>query len=177
MPDYFSNILDIVFKTLAAIAAIMAIFQLKEVRKKRLIDMYWKIAEIYFSEEQRAARQSIWLLETTFLKGKTNSAVATEEIIDAYNKDYHDSIIEENKKTDTSIINRIRFLNQTGVLLKRRLIDKDMLFGLIGVGLEIDYPTITIVLQAHRKAHGVPYMYLYLENTWAEYNKWKNTLY
>jgi hypothetical protein len=69
-------------------------------------------------------------------------------------------------------MNRIRFLNQIGVLVHKKLIDQDMLFGLIGIGLEIDFETLNFVLQAHRKEHGTFHMYAHFETTWHQYQLW-----
>ncbi|MDN3549537.1 DUF4760 domain-containing protein [Mucilaginibacter aquaedulcis] len=166
------ELIDLVFKIIASIAAIVAILQLIEVRKKRLVEMYWKIAEIYATDEQRNARKNVWLLREDFLKKNGISASNDEELIDLYNRDYHNAAEGDNKDIDTSIINRIRFLNQVGVLLNKRLIDQDMLFGLIGIGFEIDYETLKFVLRAHRKEHGTPNMYAHFETTWHQYKLW-----
>ena len=101
--------IDLLFKALGTIAIVIAIYQLQEARKKRLIDMYWKIADIYYSEEQREARSNIWLLQTTYLLEKSSVQLTTDELINAYNIDYHNTNIEANKKIDKSVINRIRF--------------------------------------------------------------------
>jgi hypothetical protein len=166
------ELVDLIFKIIASIAAIVAILQLIEVRKKRLVEMYWKIADIYATEEQRTARKSVWLLHTNYLKENELSVNNEKELLDRYNLDYHNSKDEEHNLLDASIMNRIRFLNQIGVLVHKKLIDQDMLFGLIGIGFEIDFETLNFVLQAHRKEHRTPNMYAYFETTWRQYQLW-----
>lgn len=63
-----------------------------------------------------------------------------------------------------------------GVLLKKNMIDKDLMFSLVGLGFEIDYKTLSIILDAHRKWHNTPYLYNHFEYLWAEYQKWKESL-
>jgi hypothetical protein len=109
MSEPYLTIVDYTFKTLAVIAAALAIFQLREVPKKRLKDMYWKIADIYYSDEQRTARQNIWLLQTSYLAQKLKANLTSDELVNDYYDAYHNAAIKENKEVDTSIINRIRF--------------------------------------------------------------------
>jgi len=45
------------------------------------------------------------------------------------------------------------------VLLKKKMVDKDLLFNLIGLGFEIDYKTLTVILADHRASHNTPYLY------------------
>jgi len=60
------------------------------------------------------------------------------------------------------------------VLLKKKMVDKDFLFNLIGLGFEIDYKTLTVILADHRASHNTPYLYNYFEYLWAQYQKWKS---
>jgi hypothetical protein len=166
------ELVDLIFKIIASIAAIVAILQLIEVRKKRLVEMYWKIADIYSTEEQRTARKSVWLLQTNYLKESKLSIANEKELLNWYNLNYHNSTEEKHNQLDASIMNRIRFLNQIGVLVHKKLIDQDMLFGLIGIGLEIDFETLNFVLQAHRREHGTFHMYAHFETTWHQYQLW-----
>ena len=53
------------------------------------------------------------------------------------------------------------------------MVDKDFLFNLIGLGFEIDYKTLTVILADHRASHNTPYLYNYFEYLWAQYQKWK----
>ena len=147
-------VIDISIKVLGVVAIFFAFVQLGEVIRKRHIDMYWKIAEIYYSDEQRQARKDIDKIQIFFkqLKGRS---IPDDVIIKNYNEEYHLPTEGENDKIDRSITNRIRFLNQTGVLINKNLIDKDLLFGLVRAGLEIDYQVLNIVLQAHRIEHNM----------------------
>ncbi|MXV51502.1 hypothetical protein GS399_11020 [Pedobacter sp. HMF7647] len=165
-------LIDISVKVLGVVAISFAFFQLREVIKKRHIDMYWKIAEIYYSDEQRQARKDVDKIKG-FIRELKAQSISDAEIIKRYNEEYHLAVNEDNDKVDRSILNRIRFLNQTGVLISKNLIDKDLLFGLVGAGLEIDYPVLDIVLQAHRNEHKMPYMYSDLSTIWSAYQSWR----
>ena len=171
MTEEVYRIVDIAFKLLTIILVMVAYYQLKETKQKRHIDMYWKIAEIYTSEEQQNARSKIHNIRH-FVE-KIQGTIPHQEIVKRYNHEYHVSPNMENRKVDKIIINRIRFLNQTGVLLRKKLVDEDLLFGLIGVGLEYDYPVIRIVIEAHRSQHDMQYIYKELEGIWSAYQKWK----
>jgi len=108
-----------------------------------------------------------------FLKQLETLSISKDETIKRYNEEYHLQTDGDNGRIDRSIVNRIRFLNQTGVLIKKNLIDIDLLFGLIGAGLEIDYPVLDIILRAHRIEHNMPYMYYDLNTIWLGYQNWK----
>lgn len=175
------EIFDLVIKGLLLIGGLIggwiAYRQFMEAKKKRHIDMYWKFAEIYVSEKQFNAKYAVHEIQKNYFD-KLIKQGFEDELIERYNLEYHltDQESEENKnkkKTDILIMDRIRFLNQVGVLLKRELIDKDLIFGLIGVGLDLDYDTLKIVLEAHRIGHTFPNMYVDMEITWLEYQTWK----
>jgi hypothetical protein len=166
---------DFIFKFIASFAVIWGFFQLMEVRKKRLIDMYWKIGDLYSSQEQRNARKNIRIIGTNFLQDVEVTNENIEELSKKYNEKYHKAKIDSSEKEiDSSILNHLRFLNQLGVLLKRNIIDEDMLFGLIGVSLKIHYPIIRMILKAHRDDHKTPHLYSDLEITLERHEKWAN---
>ena len=60
------------------------------------------------------------------------------------------------------------------VLLKKKMVDKDFLFNLIGLGFEIDHKTLTVILAAHLASHNTTYLYNYFEYLWVQYQKWKS---
>lgn len=166
------NWIDIILKSIASIAIVIAILQLNEAKRKRLVDMYWKIADLYTTDEQMAGRRNLSILEKGFIQENRKKGLNDDEIIHLYNQEFHEAVEEEKKKIDISIMRRVRYLNQIGVLLRKQLIDKDLTFGLIGAGLEIEAPTIRIVLEAHRRSHNLPYMYNEFETVYSSYLKW-----
>lgn len=163
--------IDILLKVVALILSSLAIFQLLEVRKKRHIDMFWKIYEIYTSEAQKKARRDTTSMRKLLDKMKVN--YTDEELIEFYSKNYHLTEDYNKKDIDRSIMNRIRFFNQIGLLLKKDMISKRMLFELIGLGLGHDYSTLKFILETHRRDHKEITMYSTFETTNQKYIRWK----
>lgn len=168
----FPLYLDVAFKIVAILLSGVAIFQLLEARKKRHIDMYWKIYEMYTSETQKKARKDTVELRNIF-QDKIESGVSEVDIRQFYSDQYHRTKNEDKKTIDRSIVNRIRFINLTGRLLEMNLVNKDMLFDLIGIGYEHDYNFLKIVLESHRIDHNTPQMYGTFENVNDHYKEWK----
>ncbi|NUO09970.1 MAG: hypothetical protein HUU08_15070 [Candidatus Brocadia sp.] len=52
-----TQIIDVWFKFFGIIGIFIAIQQLYETRKRRMVDMYWKISDIYLSKEMQESRQ------------------------------------------------------------------------------------------------------------------------
>ena len=163
--------LDIVLKVVALILSCVAIFQLFEVRKKRHIDMFWKIYEIYTAEAQKAARRDTTVMRKLLTEKK--SSLNEEELMNFYSKNYHLTDNEIQKNLDRSVMNRIRLFNQIGMLLKKQMINKRMLFELIGLGLNHDFSTMKFILDTHRRDHGEPNMYSMFETTNKKFIRWK----
>ena len=164
--------IDLSLKVAALSLSSLAIFQLFEIKRKRHIDMFWKIYDLYTSDIQKAARLNTILLRK-IISEKIHAGITKEEIIQFYSTSYHLTADKAQKEIDRSAMNRIRFFNQIGQLLKKKIINKDMVFELIGLGLEHDYATIKIILETHRKDHNDPIMYSALEETYKQYIKWK----
>lgn len=176
----FSDIIDPLFKLLGILVGSIAIFQLLEVKKKRLVDMYWEIARQHMSDECHERRKAVKDIELWFDQetGRVDPADKKEymdpKLIEKFIKRYHDAKDTSTEKTlDIKVRHQIRFLNQVGILVKKRLIDRDLLFNLIGAGLEIDYAVMKAVLQGHRKAHDNDNMYSQFDYLWNTYNGWK----
>ena len=163
--------LDILLKIVALILSCVAIFQLLEIKKKRHIDMFWKIYEIYTSEAQKTARRDTTAMRRLLVERQRT--LNHEELTNFYSENYHLTEIELQKDLDRSIMNRIRFFNQIGMLLKKDMINKRMLFELIGLGLNHDYQTLKFILDTHRRDHGEPIMYSMFETTNKKFSRWK----
>jgi len=65
------------------------------------------------------------------------------------------------------------FFNQLGILVKKNLIEKDMLFGLIGVGLTLDQDALKFVLKAHADSHDIKDMHNDFHTICNEHAKWR----
>lgn len=176
------QIVDVIFKIVGGIAAVVAIFQLIEVRKKRSVDMYWRIFELYklgnIEESRKVIHHYIPVYIIGFNTCFDQAQPLLSEVKDALMREYktlfHDAAGDSKEKDcDRKARIWISFLNQTAVLLKKRLIDKDMLFGLVGAALEIDYVAIEVIVGAHRYAHNFPNMYGEIEVMYSEYLIWK----
>ncbi len=167
MPVY----LDVIFKIIAILLSGIAIFQLREVRRKRHIDMYWKIYELYISELQKKARKNTVILREA-IKPLIMNGSKRDDIIQQYSKQFHKASDSVEKDIDRSVIDRVRFLNMIGNLLKMSLVNKDMLFELIGLGVKHDYDTLLIVVKAHRQDHYAPQMYSNFEAVMEHYLLW-----
>lgn len=177
-----ADIIKFVLPILGGFLASLLSYELIEVRKKRKIETYWKVESEYKSDAQQSARKSIEEIATALanqqavLPKNLNATELNSAIIDYYNTEFHYSSDKTKRDQAWEIRTRIRFLNLMGVLLKKNMVDKDLLFNLIGLGFEIDYRTLTIILAAHRASHNTPYLYNYFEYLWAEYQKWKSNI-
>jgi len=175
-----SNILDIIIKGSGSVAVIIAIWQLFHSWKKRRVDMYWKIAEIYLSKESRESRQALDELLNkmpnlkTYLESKQKDKQTRNNLINEFITRFHNAQQgTKEKEICTKARTRLRFLHQTGIIYKKNLIDKKLLFELIGTGFEIDFPILDIIIEGYRRPHNFPKMYNYFEYLWLKYHKWK----
>jgi hypothetical protein len=67
----------------------------------------------------------------------------------------------------------VRFYAQTGVLLRAKLVDRDLLFGLIGPPLDVDMRLLEIIIRANRDGHEFPRMFEEVEYVHSEYQQWR----
>src|SRR5687767_12445710 len=132
--DYVSLILAVL-----AIASLgVAWRQWHEVVKRRHVDMYWRIFDAYNSEELRESRVAFFEIESQL--GLNRPSGRTERIGDRkelrrFSETYWQKFYEgdpEHQKLDLLARARVRFYDQTGLLLREGLVDQDLVFGLIG---------------------------------------------
>ena len=160
---------------------ILALFSYEyiEVRKRRRLDTYWKIESEYKSEPQQKARKLIDEVELALKKRAEqlgidyNARNLDIRLADYYNTAFHESNDPQLRETAWTIRTRLRFLHLCGVLLEKKMIDKDLLFSLVGLGLQIDHPALRIIIAAHRKSHETYHLYAHFEYLWKQYNIWK----
>jgi hypothetical protein len=163
---------EFILKVVTTGLAFVAVLQLFEGKKKRNVDMYWKLYEMYTSDLLKAARKNTQVLKDIF-REKEISGLDDDNIQSFYSEYYHKPKEGINKDIDRSVIDRIRFINLCGRLLKMKLVDKDMLFELIGFGFDHDHKTLSLVLRTHRDDHKDPYMYNTFDLVMDFYNEWK----
>ena len=81
---------------------------------------------------------------------------------------------QRRKEYDRKARWRVRFVSQAGILLQKRLVDKDLLFELLGPGLQIEYPILQTIVDAYRASHKVR-VYREFEFLIERYNRWAGT--
>lgn len=175
------EILKSILPIFGAILVTLFSYEYIEVRRKRKIETYWRIEGEYKSDTQQNARKFIEKVDEAFKEKKNSlSHSSPKDLLDKltkfYNAEFHESPDQDKKNLAWTIRTRLRFLHLIGVLLKKKMIDQDLLFSLIGLGLEIDYETLSIIVNAHRRSHNTPYLYNHFEFLWSEYQNWKSNL-
>lgn len=176
-------ILELVKASLSVIGTIIGaiiVYQLIDFRKKQRLDTYWRVERMYKTDHNQEAREYIGEAvrdlenrENELKAKKINEESIESELISYYISDWHineDKAIRDKART---IRYRIRRHHQYGVLLRKGMIDRDLLFSMIGLSFEIDYKVMKLVLKAYREYHEIPYMYNHFEYLWKQYIRWK----
>jgi hypothetical protein len=153
--------------------------QWREVVRRRHVDMYWRIFDAYNSEELRRSRDAFFKIEKQLQLSPSSGL--TERIPDParlrdYSTQYWRDFYEGDpyhQRLDRLARARVRFYAQTGVLLKKRLVDQDLLFGLIGPPLDVDMRLLDVVIDANREGHHFPRMFEEVEYAYREYQRWQ----
>jgi hypothetical protein len=160
----FTDWVDLVLKVLALGVIAVGLFQLTEARRKRRVDMYWELLDRYLSPDGRQARAVI--LEVQEALGIPARALIGHDVDDSesaaavaawtsdYNDRFHDTKDPCRKHVHPAVLYRLRYLDQAGLLLKKRLVDRDLLLGLISAGVEIDRAVLVVTLTAVREHEG-----------------------
>jgi hypothetical protein len=182
--DTAVQVAQLVLAGLAVGTLCVAWGQWREVKHRRRVDMYWKLFDVFSSPEIRddsslaldeierslcMARPKSYLLREQELGDATMERLAKRYWSEYYwaERDSH------RKKQDRLARARIRFYAQTGVLTRANLVDRDLVFGLIGPSLDVDYPVLRVLLKANRQYHGSDRMYHEVDDVYAEYLAWK----
>jgi hypothetical protein len=155
---------DLALKSLVVIALVTGVHQLLEARRKRNVDTYWELLNRYVSSEGRASRDVLREVEDAIdLPTHALIDVSTDEIrrtanaegwAETYNRRFHDTQDEARQHVHPAVLYRLRYLNQAAVLLKKNLVDRDLLLGLIADGVKIDRPLLIVALTAIRQREG-----------------------
>jgi hypothetical protein len=174
-----SDYVSIALAVLAIPTLFVAWRQWREVVRRRHVDMYWRIFDAYNSDELRRSRDAFFKIEKelqlTPPSGLTPRIPDPAELRD-YSTKYWREFYEGDRRhqeLDRLARARVRFYAQTGVLLKKRLVDEDLLFGLIGPPLDVDMRLLDVVIDANREGHDFPRMFEEVEYAYREYERWK----
>ena len=155
---------DLALKSLAVLALLIGVFQLLEAKRKRNVDTYWELLNRYISDEGRESRQvlrevekAIDLPTPVLIDAPINEIqrkAKAEGWAETYNRLFHDTEDKARERVHPAVLYRLRYLNQAAVLLKKRLVDRDLLLGLIADGVRIDRPLLVVTLAAVRGHEG-----------------------
>ena len=174
-----SDVVSLFLALLAVLSLVVAWRQWREVVRRRHVDMFWRIFDTYNSDELRNSRDAFFAiekeLELASPSGQTPRITDRAELRDysqTYWKTFHRGD-PEHQRLDRSARSRVRFYAQTGVLLRKRLVDEDLLFGLIGPPLDVDMRLLDVVIDANREGHQFPRMYEEVEYAYREYQRWR----
>jgi hypothetical protein len=171
---------SVVLTSLAVLTLIVAWRQWQEVVRRRQADMYWRIFDVYESDQIRDSSGAFDEIEDRLGLERADGLVEQiasprkEELSSEYWKTFYRADREsDDNRRDRLARARIRFFAATGVLLKAELVDRDLVFGLIGPALDVDRRLLDIVITANRAKHEFPAMYNEVYYVDAEYLRWK----
>jgi hypothetical protein len=173
-----SDYVSIALAVLAVPTLFVAWRQWCEVVRRRHVDMYWRIFEAYNSEELQHSRDAFFEIEDELQlppRSGLTPRMDRAELSD-YSTRYWREFYEGDRyhqERDRLARARVRFYAQTGVLLKKRLVDRDLLFGLIGPPLDVDMRLLDVVIDANREGHDFPRMFEEVEYAYRVYERWK----
>lgn len=151
--------------------AAMISYEFIDKRSRRLIETYWHLEEEYRSDIQIEARKCLEKIDSEY---KNN--ISTKEdssFIKYYNKNYQQSKEENQKDIAFAIRARLRLLNKVGLLIKKRMVDRDLIFSLVGPGLEVDKNMLKSIQRIHKEEAKRQEEYLYFELLLGYYSRWK----
>jgi len=176
-----SNWVSVVLALLAVLSLVVAWHQWREVVRRRHVDMFWRIFDAYNSDELRDSRDAFFEIEERLQLPRPSGR--TDRITDGatlreYSTKYWREFYEgdpDHQRLDRLARARVRFYAQTGALLRKRLVDEDLLFGLIGPPLDVDMRLLDVVIHANRQGHDFPQMFEEVEYAHGEYERWRES--
>ena len=135
----------------AVIGVCVAIVQLRSANRdahtSRMAEMSWQVYQAYVEPRIRSARGAAELIAHTSPvpnSGTEYGALYAEKDIDKSNLDP--------ETIDTLMRRLLRFYNQVGILVEKKLVDDDLVFALIGSGLKLNgIDTITVAPQVMKR--------------------------
>jgi hypothetical protein len=113
----------------------------RDANASRMAEMSWRVYEAYTDPRIRDAR------------GAAEKIAHTQPVPSSgaeYGKQCSDKKITvvdpEKVSLDTHMRRLLRFYNQVGILVEKKLVDVDLVFGLIGAGLKSAWPAVSAAI-------------------------------
>ena len=140
------NLVSSIGTLIVAIIGIwIAIAQLRssnrDAHASRMAEMSWQVYEAYIDPRIRDAR------------GAAEKIAHTHPVPSSgreYGKRYSDkkiTVVDPKKVSyDTHMRRLLRFYNQVGILVEKKLVDDDLVFGVIGAGLKSAWPAVSVAI-------------------------------
>jgi hypothetical protein len=133
----------------------IAIAQLRSANRdahaSRMAEMSWQVYQAYVDPRLRDAR------------GAAEHIARTVPIPSSgveYGERYADKKIivkdPEKESLDTLMRRLLRFYNQVGILVEKKLVDDDLVFALIGPGLKSAWPAVAAAIDWYQNYYGGP---------------------
>jgi hypothetical protein len=177
--DILAKLASLVLASLAVVTLVVAWRQWQEVVRRRQVDMYWRIFDVYESDPIRGSSAAFDEIEDRLGLDRADGFVKPipspekEKLGSIYWETFYQADEESDNQRDRLARARIRFFAATGVLLKAGLVDRELVFGLIGPALDVDRRLLDIVITANRVKHRFPAMYAEVYYLDDEYSRWK----
>jgi hypothetical protein len=166
----------------AIVGAWIAIAQLRSAARdahdSRAAEMSWRVYETYIDPNIRDARGAAEHIAHT--QPVPKSAVDYGE--QYAQKNFQDK--QNNEHIDNQMRRLLRFYNQIGILIDKKLVDDDLVFALIGPGLKSGWPAVQVAVEWYQNYHGEPTgvektdprpIHIYVRKLYARYLAWEHT--
>ena len=138
---------------IAFVGVWIAIAQLRSANRdahtSRMAEMSWQVYQAYVDPRTRYARGAAEYIAHT--APIPNSGAE-------YGERYADKKIiitdPEEVSIDTHMRRLLRFYNQAGILVAKKLVDDDLVFALIGPGLKSAWPAVSVAIDWYQNYYG-----------------------
>jgi len=168
----------------AIIGVIIGLTQLRsanrDAHKSRMAEMSWQIYQAYSDPRIRQSRGAAEIISAS---ASTNPGFN-------YGKDFADKGINpknlDEETLDTAMRRLLRFYNQVGVLVEKKLVDDDFVFGLVGAGLESSWMGVNAAIEFYEKNTNIQKeitqlkksrpIHPYVRPLHESYKKWKEVM-
>jgi hypothetical protein len=166
----------------AIVGVCIAIAQIRSANRdahaSRAAEMSWQVYETYVDSKIRTARGAAEFIAHTEPVPKSG--------ID-YGKQYAQKSIKERKDDehfDNQMRRLLRFYNQIGILIDKKLVDDDLVFALIGPGLKSGWLAVQVAVEWYQnyyggssgveKAEARP-IYIHVQKLYERYLEWEHS--
>jgi hypothetical protein len=172
---------DIGTLVVAFVGIWIAIAQLRSANRdahvSRMAEMSWQVYQTYVDPRLRDARGA-----AEYIARATPILSSGAE----YGERYADKEIvvrdPETESLDTLVRRLLRYYNQVGILVEKKLVDDDLVFALIGPGLESAWPAVVAAIDWYQNYYAGPSgrekadprpIHVYVAKLYAHYLAWK----